>query len=381
MKKPIRKRIASMNKPINFYLPSSFCRNPRGQVLPYALVMLLVLIMCWAMMLNIAKLTADRMITQNAADNAAVSAAVYRARALNTLGLMNNAIGALLYGGNDAVTSFCWTYHKYCVSVGLTGLPAGAAIPLFPMGGLNPGDLPGEYAEDNQKKVAGYFDTYGSNDHLQVRLIKTAVEQLSKTQQLIAKTIYPVKVRLLANDIGKRQEKNRAGEYSGADLTYIARGTSLGLKTNTNGPEYHRSKKLGWPESFLIKGAINTLIALTGTPVEIKEIYQAERWSSGNSSWLYADKEEFDKNHKITVICERQEKGYPLLAGWFGIKWPSIKTIAAAGTYNTAGPMFPVETNEKPSDAISPVIREYQKAEDHGWDAHLAPVKQMGILH
>ena len=44
-------------------------RNRKGQVLPYMLIMSIVLILSWAMMLNIAKVLRDKMILQNTVDN------------------------------------------------------------------------------------------------------------------------------------------------------------------------------------------------------------------------------------------------------------------------------------------------------------------------
>ena len=67
--------------------------------MPYMLVMMVVLIISWAMMLNIAKLLTDRMMLQNAADNAALSVAVYKARVLNTLGYFNYLMACTLYDG------------------------------------------------------------------------------------------------------------------------------------------------------------------------------------------------------------------------------------------------------------------------------------------
>src|SRR3989339_34221 len=91
-----------------------------GQVMPYFLIMMVVLIISWAMLLNIAKLLRDRMVMQNAADNAAISVAVYKARVLNTLGKMNYLIACALYGGENGLLS----YHEYAALVTPTGWPA-----------------------------------------------------------------------------------------------------------------------------------------------------------------------------------------------------------------------------------------------------------------
>ena len=49
--------------------------NRKGQVLPYMLVMSIILILSWAMMLNIAKILRDKMILQYNVDNAEISIA------------------------------------------------------------------------------------------------------------------------------------------------------------------------------------------------------------------------------------------------------------------------------------------------------------------
>ena len=70
--------------------------NKKGQVLPYMLVMSIILILSWAMMLNIAKVLRDKMILQNTVDNAAISIANLSARTLNLLGQTNYLMATVL---------------------------------------------------------------------------------------------------------------------------------------------------------------------------------------------------------------------------------------------------------------------------------------------
>ena len=70
--------------------------NRKGQVLPYMLVMSIILILSWAMMLNIAKVLRDKMILQNTVDNAAISIANLSARTLNLLGQTNYLMATVL---------------------------------------------------------------------------------------------------------------------------------------------------------------------------------------------------------------------------------------------------------------------------------------------
>jgi hypothetical protein len=328
------------------------------------------------MMVNIAKLTTERMLLQNAADNAAVSAAVYRARTLNTLAMMNLAIARLMYGGDDIATSNFWTYNKYAVTAGIIG-SAGAAIPLFPMGGIDPAKLPGKYAYDSQEGIAGYLDVY-SGGHPQMEFISGSVRALSEAQRKIADYVYPAESMALANELSKR---------NGADSALITRGLTIaGLCSNTNGTVYCEPEKLDWARSLVVKGGINALLALIGSPVIIKEIFEAKKWNTGTSSWMYITKDEFDRGQKITVIAategdSKAYAAYPLFGKWFGIKWPKVMAVASAAPYNTAGPMFPVEDAKRPSDSIAAVIKAYENGRAGGWDAHLVPVREAGILH
>ena len=75
----------------NFRLSKFLCNN-RAQVLPYFLIMAMVLLISWAMLINIAKVIRDRMVLQNNLDNAVISVANLQARTLNLLGLTNEEI-------------------------------------------------------------------------------------------------------------------------------------------------------------------------------------------------------------------------------------------------------------------------------------------------
>jgi len=71
-------------------------KNRKGQVLPYMLIMSIVLILSWAMMINIAKILRDKMILQNNVDNTAISIANLQARTLNLLGETNYLMATVL---------------------------------------------------------------------------------------------------------------------------------------------------------------------------------------------------------------------------------------------------------------------------------------------
>lgn len=68
-------------------------RDEKGQILPFAVLTLLALVMFWMTVVNVGKMVRDRIMLQNAADAAAQSAACYQARGLNLISLLNLAIG------------------------------------------------------------------------------------------------------------------------------------------------------------------------------------------------------------------------------------------------------------------------------------------------
>jgi len=359
--------------------------NTRGQILPYFFVMMIILIISWAMIINMAKLLRDRMMMQNAADNAALSVSVYKARVLNTLGLLNYAIAATLFGPESGPVSGYLSYYKYGVICSVAGMPLSFPLSICPMGGIPPScRQPGLGAVDSQKKVAAYLDIIEGDGSVHIKDIRMLVSKLAGCQDLIKAPFEAnAPVQVLATEIGKRQEKNNAGEYTGADVVVVTQGIPLGLLRNKNGVIYHRSKKLDGIEFTVAKYAANALInVLLEVPVTINELFAATELNEDGKSWLYADKTVFDRNQKIVVAATKlpnsaSNRGYPLFGKWIGISWPPIETVAAAAVYNASGPMFPLEESGKPSDNISPVMREYRKARYQGWDAHLVPLGGM----
>jgi hypothetical protein len=357
--------------------------------------MIFILIVSWAMIINTAKLLRDRMLMQNAADNAAISLSVHKARALNTLGLLNYAIASALYGPETGPFAGYLSYYQYGVTFSFTGSPAKPKIPLpdlfslskmplpcYPMGGIPPGsDGPGYKAVDDQRTVAAYLDIARGDGTSHIKDIRLLVDRLAGVQDYIAapfKSNAPM--QLLARAIGRRQERDSSGDFTGADAVVVSRGIALGLRRNANGVGYHRSQKSDGIGMTVTKGAINAfLIMVLGSPVTIDEIYEAVPFNTGKRSWLYADRAEFDRSQKIVVHAAKfpgsgSNRGYPIFGSWLDLSWPAIETAAAAGLYNTGGPMFPLEDGGRPSDRISPVLREYRKAKYHGWDAHLVPL-------
>ena len=364
--------------------------NKRGQALPYFLVMMLILVMCWAMMVNIAKLTKDRIMMQNAADNAAISAAVYKARVYNTLGFMNYVMATLLYGDSyeHAPFGYMWTGYDKIITLNAATYPMPVPIPIFPMGGLEPWKLqPSSLAPDSQKQVIPVWDALLPGD-VQYYLLVGSMKLLQASRKTIMDA-YPAEMRALVELIGLRQEKNSAGGYAGADLVKFSnwdQAGDLGLIANTNGTVIYRAVRGGLALQLIKLGFDALLVYFAGGAVTVNDIYTKGDATTLYGSWVYAQTNRFDKAQRIVVEAYKfpfigSDKGYPFFGDFLGLTWPTMHTIAAAGLYNTEGAMFPRD-EEGRRDNISVVIKRYKDgSDDSGWDAHLIPVNQNGILH
>ncbi|MBN1622110.1 MAG: Tad domain-containing protein [Endomicrobiales bacterium] len=396
-----------------------------GQVLPYYLTMIIILIISWAMLINISKLLYDRMMMQNAADNAALSVAVYKARIYNVLGKLNYMIGWALYGGEKGYLSY---FNKgFSVSGGIGApflkkprLSVPFPIPIFHMGADAPSEIKdalkvlqlirtplfdpvkkfsewlriGALPNDDQKKVTGTLDMINiisPRGTTQVDAVRNFVKGIIGIQDtlLLNEKKFFLTAEYLANEIAQRQNINKKGDYSGADLAAVLTGLNIGdeVKRNRRGIVYHRSKKSNTGLGKIFKTAINIVFKAiaakftAGTvSIKINDFYKSQEYKSENQSWLYVNKPFFDRNQKIVVFATKfgnssSNQGFPLSARWLDIDWPSIYTIAAASIYNTRGCMFP--TVEE--DNISPVIKAYKKAKNGGWHAHLVPVGKVNF--
>jgi len=358
------------------------CNNRRvhlsGQAMPFFLIMIVVLVICWAMMLNIAKLLTDRMMMQNAADNAAISVAVCKARLLNKLGAINLLIACQLYGTEEGLTNYSTfgftlpvILYGFCTQVG-------------------PADI--ELIKDTQQRVGSIADVpaahggyctgidYGYHTSSKcIDILKGLVHTGIMVQNALIKE-FQIRAEFIANSIANKQELNSRGEYAGADYAAIVNPNCFllqELKRNMNGVGYCETDTLCIsipPNPFLPDGAhIHTFWTKPETPTD------------DSGSWLYGDSETFSANQKITVMAVKNgssssNKGYPVFAKWLGIQWPTITTYASARVYNRSGPMFPLE-NGRPSDSISAVIKAYRHAQNGGWDAQLVPCDFMEIQH
>ncbi|MDR3306627.1 MAG: hypothetical protein LBS61_03030 [Endomicrobium sp.] len=269
-------------------------KNNKGQTLYYFLILTVILVISWAMMLNIACLIRDRIRLQNEADGIALSLATYKARVLNFLGSANYLIGeALSLGMNPRITQLA----SYSTDV-IGGFPA-TMNPSFenPLSDLK-------------------HETFGHKKDEGVRKIKFIIDTIQKAQDLAVKSYYSYHCSILADNISKdcnillfpsRPEKN------------------LGLKRNSKGINYYST--------------INLACIYLDASMHFHILSRNKRKQSKYSWFVEGDR---FSEQKVKVVLRKKINGRkPLFAKFIGIHYPQIMTFSAASPYNVKGSMFP----------------------------------------
>ncbi len=298
--------------------------NNKGQVLPYYLMTMMVLLVCWAMLLNMGKLLKDRIVMQNAADNAALSVAVYRARTLNLLGKANELMGTVLACGAFPMLVPLPTYDIRYVGGSISNFP-------YPLSDVH---------------CRGGFEN--SVDYAGVNRIRFTVRSLSNFQKALV-WAYPVQSLAVAQSIGKRQELNASNEPSGADRVLLIPGhlaeslteglaspegifsslspeRLLGVRRNSSRITYFKTRNMG------------------ATVSRHYHIVLPVKWTTEDVSWYVAG----NKFHQQKIVAlavkggsSGSNAGYPVFSSLLNVSWPSTMAVAAAATYNTKGSMIP----------------------------------------
>jgi hypothetical protein len=291
-------------------------KDEKGQILPFAALTLLALVMFWMTVVNVGKMVTDRIMLQNAADAAAQSAACMKARALNSIGSINALLGI-------PVQSLGGISLELLVE--LIGAPEIIAEILRLW------DFP---------EVIVWWPYVGTE------LPYWYVNSLITAQEFYNYTLGGVLAYAVANDVARE-----------------------------NGADYILSS----PNMFSLDGALernkglivycDTLV-IYGIPIPIPTDwrYDASRWLE-----LKEDEDEIHNALKVTVMAVKNpERGFfPLGKGLLGIyEIPAIYAIASARPYNTEGPMFP---SHGQTWGV-PALKEYLSAMFGGYDAHLIPV-------
>jgi hypothetical protein len=269
-------------------------KNNKGQTLYYFLILTVILVISWAMMLNIACLIRDRIKLQNEADYIALSLATYKARVLNFLGGTNYLLGEILsLGMNPRITQL----SSYSTDI-IGGFPA-TMTPSFE----NP-------LSDLQHKTFGYKKDDG------VRKIKLIADTIQKAQNLAIKGYYAYHYSIVSCNISK--------DYN-IFLQPAQPANNLGLKRNSKGINYYSTTNL----ACVYQDASMHFHVLS-----------RHKYSRSKYSW-FVEGGEFSEQ-KVKVVLRKKTNGRnPLFAKFIGIHYPQIVTFSAASPYNVKGSMFP----------------------------------------
>jgi len=300
-------------------------KDERGQILPFAALTLLTLVMFWMTVVNVGMLVRDRIMLQNAADAAAQSAACIKARALNSIGSINALLGIPVQS--------------------LGGIPLESLVKLVLRGAPIIKPLRKIIAKILKKlkfpEVIVWWPYVGTV------LPNQYVKSLITLQEFYNHTLGGVGAYIIAYNVAKE---------NGAD--YI-------LPTSR--------------DIFSLDGALERnkglivycdTVVIWGIPIPIPTDwrYDAKRWLE-----LKEDEEEIHNALKVTIIAvKKAERGFfPLGKGLLGIdEMPAIYAIASARPYNRKGPMFPSHGQRRGV----PALIEYLSDRSGGYDAHLIPV-------
>jgi len=295
-------------------------KDEKGQILPFAALTLLALVMFWMTVVNVGMLVRDRIMLQNAADAAAQSAACMKARALNSIASINALLGIpVLSLGGISLESL----------VELIGAPEIIADIIARI--LRLLRIP---------EVIVWWPYRGTD--LPYRCVNFLIGVQEFYDRLLGGGAY-----IIANNVAKK---------NGAD--YIV-PTSRDIFSLNGALERN-------------KGLIvycDTLV-IYEIPIPIPT-----RWHRGAKRWLELKENEREIHNalKVTVVAVKNpERGFfPLGKGLLGIdEMPAIYAIASARPYNTRGPMFPSHGQRRGL----PALTAYFSARSGGYDAHLIPV-------
>jgi len=295
-------------------------KDEKGQILPFAALTLLALVMFWMTVVNVGKMVRDRIMLQNAADAAAQSAACVKARVLNSIGSINALLG----------------------------------IPVQSLGGIS---------------LESLVELIGAPEIISDIIAR--ILRLLRIPEVIVWWPY------LGTDLPYRYVNSLITlqefyDYMGGVGAY----TIANSVAKENGADYIIPTSR---DIFSLDGVLERnkglivycdTVEIWGIPIPIPTKWQrsAKRWLE-----LREDEDEIHNALKVTVVAVKNpERGFfPLGKGLLGIdEMPAIYAIASARPYNTRGPMFPSHGQRRGL----PALTAYFSARSGGYDAHLIPV-------
>lgn len=356
------------------------CRRTQqtGQMLIYFIVMGVVLVMSHLTIMNIAKLLRDRMMMQNAVDNAAMAAAVHMARTMNAAAYLNLQIsrtlgdalpidggGLLAQGGikdgdligaGGGTGSPCPTPcgKAVCLMVPLkfqswqdggAGDISGvcATLDVYPTGALETCKISHSFCEGiwNEKTI----DTF-------TKLMKLTLEGLITAQEGIASS-GPGTAALLAYKVAERSDRNLSGWVGPGKTSIVLSSLGTNLKRNRQEIEWFAAKHT-WGTSPSVC-PIPPLIPPV-PPVHFHFV-NAESFDKTDKSWYIYDGDTVEDAQGSVMVTmtrasgDKANKNYPLGANWLGLEWPTIYVTARAAWVNCCGNVgFPVHRSPFDSD-------------------------------
>ena len=279
--------------------------NRKGQVLPYMLVMSLILILSWAMMINIAKLLRDKMVLQNYVDNTVISVANLQARTLNILGTTNHLMATVLSAAS---------------------YPSIAMFPSFSTDKVGGSMIPGPFSDYYCPKAGFAVNEKYSG----VLKMKKLVNSIQSFQDLLLKN-YMVQSALLMGKIPDKDYKvfvvpSRYAKGTNFMSFNIADpAVWLGIKRNTKGITYYKTQN--YCIDFKAKHY---------------HIVLPKQYMKDKVSWYVQDSDFYDKKLVAVGIKNRsKDEIYPLFKKVFNINMPILYSFGSAGLYNTKGARFP----------------------------------------
>lgn len=308
-------------------------RNRKGQVLPYMLVMSLILILSWAMMLNIAKILRDKMILQNNVDNAVISVANLQARTLNLLGTTNHLMATILStaGYPDSLT----------FELLMNAVPDQLKDKVKKLFVYTPTLLVPSFSTDKicGSMIPGPFCDYRCNGintkYSGVKQLRETINAIQKLQDLLLvnymKDYGMLLEKFSTQDMQivvapSRYVKNVTDLNVGSfNLSNFKPQTLLGIKRNSKKINYYKT--------------INYCFNIGATHVHF---VKPEHYITDDYSWYIQDDNFYDK--KLVAIGRKSiDKNYPLFKKVFDISMPQLLATSSAGLYNVKGSMFPEE--------------------------------------
>lgn len=348
--------------------------------------------MCEIMIMNVAKMLRDRMVLQNAADNAAMAAAVNQARVMNDLAYLNLMIACTLENNLPEDKGF---FNGLLPPLGLSpvfgGLTQGqGTASLFGIPVPNPFTTPGGglaagppsftgpvidglgvanplwsmNAKNDISGIGNYLDVFpadimahggiqyfshvlwpasGPTQSIAIQAMKTAVELLITLQDAIMATAETPGLSvtdLVAYKVAERAERGPDGTWWGPGvMSTVITPHGLGLERNR--------QKIAW---YGMKHwwVCTPGVPLINTPSAGVWWVETDKVADSDKSWLIKDGNPPSNSGSLTVSCtrgpgEKSNKSYPL--GNFNIKWPTIYVKATACWVNSTGNIgFPVHT-------------------------------------